>query len=137
MSLKPGDNKAVLLRLTVPYVGCAYDLSDCNQLPFNINMKNNRKPMCNDTPIAGTLNGFATSKCVSKVDNTDWVEEQFTNFTIKAAETSPVTYRSYVVLANFIAVAKGDHEIWEDYRTPPYEVTITIQMKNDLILKHS
>ena len=124
MSLKPGDVKSVMLRLTVPFVGCAYDINDCNQLTFNINMLNNRKPMCVNTPVAGTRADRSASKCFSKVENTDWSEEQFTNFTVEGVGLAPITSRSYLVLANFMTITRGDHAIWEDYRTLPYEVNI-------------
>ena len=90
MSLKPGEEQSVMLRLTVPFLGCAYDRSDCNQLIFNIEMPNNRKPMCDNTPIAGqkgqveSTGGYSSGNCWSTVNITDWSEEQFTNFTIQA-----------------------------------------------------
>ena len=124
MSLKPGEEKSVMLRLTVPYLGCAFDINNCNQLTFNINMLNNRKPMCVNTPVAGNRpkGDYSASKCSSIVENTDWDKEQFTNFTVKGVGLVPTTYRSYLVLANFVTVTEGDHAIWENYRTMPYEV---------------
>ena len=124
MSLKPGEEKSVMLRLTVPFVGCAYDINDCNLLTFNINMLNNRKPMCVNTPVVGNRprGDYSASNCVSKVENTDWNRKQFTNFTVQGVGLVPTTGRSYLVLANFVTVTKGDHAIWENYRTLPYEV---------------
>ena len=130
MSLKPGEEKSVMLRLTVPFVGCAYDINDCNLLTFNINMLNNKKPMCVNTPVVGNRprGDYSASNCLSKVENTDWNKEQFTNFTIQGVGLIPTTDRSYLVLANFVTVTKGDHAIWENYRTPPYEVNTLTQV---------
>ena len=128
MALKPGEKKSVMLRLNVPFVGCGFDINNCNQLTFNIIMLNNRKPMCDITPVAGNkANGDgdpSKSECASKVENTDWSTEQVANFTIEGVGLAPTTGRSYLVLANFVTKTEGDHAIWEDYSTLPYEVNI-------------
>ena len=134
MSLKPGVPESLMLRLTVPFLGwgCDDDVSVCNQLTFNINMLNNRKPMCvNTSAIVAQKSDekedtvdYSKSECFSKVENRDWREGQFANFTIEGVDLAPATYRSYLVLANFVTATEGDHAIWEGYKTLPYEVKL-------------
>ena len=100
-------------------------------------MKNNFKPMCNPSQsiIGKDEKGderFMDAKCYSNVQaiaRRGPIRPQSMNFSIEAISSTPVTYMTFRILANFRVNGRVRfHGAWSNYIVPPIPVSYILNV---------